>query len=192
MGSLHASCCRLPARAWRGGSGRGGSWLGSGRSSRPCGRSPRRPRSPASAAAAAGGRRDAVVAASAAHSGLAVARGACCPGARSSAGSPTRCTSGTGRLVVLLPIVLGHPLGLRSKAVVLVGSVVVAALTTLLVEEPRALVRVGPCPPAASCRARGPCSARCSLVALGSEHPRGARQVQQDQAAASSRATAGR
>jgi peptidoglycan/LPS O-acetylase OafA/YrhL len=38
--------------------------------------------------------------------------------------------------VVLLPMVLGHPLGTRTKLVVLVGSLVVAAVTTLLVEEP--------------------------------------------------------
>ena len=38
--------------------------------------------------------------------------------------------------VVLLPIALGHPLGFRSKAVVLVGSFLLAAATTVLVEEP--------------------------------------------------------
>jgi peptidoglycan/LPS O-acetylase OafA/YrhL len=38
--------------------------------------------------------------------------------------------------VVLLPIVLGHPLGTRGKAVVLVGALLLAALTTLFVEEP--------------------------------------------------------
>lgn len=38
--------------------------------------------------------------------------------------------------VVLLPVVLGHPLGTTSKVAVLVGSVVLAAVTTRLVEEP--------------------------------------------------------
>lgn len=44
--------------------------------------------------------------------------------------------------VVLLPIVLGHPLGTASKVAVLVGALVLAAASTLLVEEPlRARVR---------------------------------------------------
>jgi len=44
--------------------------------------------------------------------------------------------------VVLLPVVLGHPLGTTSKLAVLVGALVLAAASTLLVEEPlRARVR---------------------------------------------------
>jgi peptidoglycan/LPS O-acetylase OafA/YrhL len=38
--------------------------------------------------------------------------------------------------VVLLPVVLGHPLGTTSKVAVLVGALVLAAASTLLVEEP--------------------------------------------------------
>ncbi|WP_186317708.1 acyltransferase family protein [Curtobacterium sp. 9128] len=38
--------------------------------------------------------------------------------------------------VVLLPLVTGHPLGTRDKAAILVASLLVAAATTLLVEEP--------------------------------------------------------
>ncbi|WP_413601603.1 acyltransferase family protein [Curtobacterium sp. Curtsp57] len=38
--------------------------------------------------------------------------------------------------VVLLPIATGHPLGTRSKVAILVASLVIAAVTTLFVEEP--------------------------------------------------------
>ncbi len=38
--------------------------------------------------------------------------------------------------VVVLPLVLGHALGLRSKLAILVGALVLASLTTVFVEEP--------------------------------------------------------
>jgi peptidoglycan/LPS O-acetylase OafA/YrhL len=84
--------------------------------------------------------------------------------------------------VVLLPIVLGHPLGLRSKVVVLVGSVVVAALTTLLVEEP---LRFSSWVRALRPRRVALWGALSTVlvVALGAG-TLGALQVQQDQAAA--------
>ena len=84
--------------------------------------------------------------------------------------------------VVLLPIVLGHPLGLRSKVVVLVGSVVVAAVTTLLVEEPlRSSSWVGALRPRRV--ALYGVLGSVLVVALGAG-TLGALQVQQDQAAA--------
>jgi len=84
--------------------------------------------------------------------------------------------------VVLLPIVLGHPLGTRSKLVVLVGSLLVAAMTTLLVEEPlrssRWVLALRP----RRVALYGALST-VLVVALGAS-TLGALQVQQDQAAA--------